>query len=189
MKLVLRGLGDVDTVEHDPAARSGVETEDRPSERRLPATRLADEADGLASRDRERDTVDSLDVPDVAIENDAARDLEPDAEVVDLDQGLVHHLTHVESDQLAAAPRIRLDRVEAGGRMPRFELLEERQLGRRSGSCRNRHRGANGHDAGAFSMLRGLPGMGFNGADRRVSRRGTLSSSPSVYGCRGCPKI
>ena len=52
----------------------------------LPQPGLADEADRLAALDRERDAVDRLDVADVAVEHDAARQLEPDAEVVDLDE-------------------------------------------------------------------------------------------------------
>ena len=57
------------------------EPEDRAPERRLAATRLADEAERLAALDRQRDVVDGLDVADVAVEHDAALDREVDLEV------------------------------------------------------------------------------------------------------------
>src|SRR5882757_5000749 len=65
VQLVLGRLGDVLPLEGDAAARRLVEPQDRPPERRLTATGLADQPDGLALLDRERDTVDGLDFPDV----------------------------------------------------------------------------------------------------------------------------
>jgi hypothetical protein len=71
-------------VEEDAAVRRLVEPQDRAPERRLAAARLADEAEGLPALDRERDVVDGLDVPDVAVEHDPALDREVDLEVLDL---------------------------------------------------------------------------------------------------------
>ena len=53
---------------------------------RLPAAGLADQAERLAAVDLERHAVDGADVPDVAVEDDAALDREPDLEVLELDQ-------------------------------------------------------------------------------------------------------
>src|SRR5207253_1043500 len=70
------GLGrrrDVVPLEYDAPACRLVEAQDGATERRLAAPGFADQADRLAAGDRERDTVDRLDVADVTVEHDAAR--------------------------------------------------------------------------------------------------------------------
>src|SRR6185437_11723512 len=106
-ELALGCLGDVLAVEADPARSRAVEPQDRPSERRLAAAGLADEADRLASPDRQRDTVDGLHVAHVPVEDDPARQLEPDTHVVDVDERrLVRRDRHAgaASRKLAQAP-------------------------------------------------------------------------------------
>src|SRR5947207_10001297 len=85
-QLVLAERGDVAPVEHDAAARRLVEAQDRAAERGLPATGLANQAEGLAAPDRERDPVDRLDVAHMAVEDEAALDREPHPDVLELDQ-------------------------------------------------------------------------------------------------------
>ena len=85
-QLRLGQVRDVGSLEEDAAARWLVEPEHRPPDGRLAAPGLADEPDGLAAADRQGDAVDGLDVADVAVEDDAALDGEPDAEVVQLDE-------------------------------------------------------------------------------------------------------
>ena len=82
----LAEAGDVFPVEQDTAAGRLDELEDRATERRLSAARLADETDCLTATDRERDAVDRLDVTDMAVENQPALDREPDLEVVQFDE-------------------------------------------------------------------------------------------------------
>src|SRR5262249_61616156 len=62
---------DVDAVEDDAAAGGLVEADDRAPNRRLPAARLADEAERLAALDRERDLVDRLARADVAVQSES----------------------------------------------------------------------------------------------------------------------
>src|SRR5439155_6066075 len=84
----LRDVGDVTTVEDDPAAGRLEQPGEQPAGRRLAAAGLADQAESLAPGDREVDTVDRLDVRDLALEDDAAGDGEVLPEVGDLEDRL-----------------------------------------------------------------------------------------------------
>ena len=84
-QLALGEPRDVAAVEGDPARRWLVETEDRPSDRRLAAAGLSDEADGLAAANRQCHAVHRLHVADVTVEHDSALDRKPDPELVELD--------------------------------------------------------------------------------------------------------
>jgi hypothetical protein len=85
-QLVCTKLRDVLPIEEDSAFCRLVEPEDRSAHGRLSAAGLTDEANRLASIDRQRDVVDGTDVADVAVEQDAALDREVDLEVLDLDE-------------------------------------------------------------------------------------------------------
>jgi len=84
-QLAARDPEEVGRLEVDAARGGFVETEQEPGECRLPRARLADEADGLAAGEHERDVVDRLD--------DAARprsaEAEVAAQVVDHDERLL----------------------------------------------------------------------------------------------------
>ena len=88
---------DVDPVEHDSSRRRLVEPQDRPTERRLATPGLPHEPERLAPLDRQRDTVDRLDVADVAIEQDPALERKPHADVVQLDEGPAARLRHADA--------------------------------------------------------------------------------------------
>ena len=97
-QLALGQVRDVLSVEDDPPFGRLVEADERASDRRLAAARLADETERLAALDRERDPVHGLDVADVAVEDEAALDREVDLQPVDLDQrarpgGVAHAVT------------------------------------------------------------------------------------------------
>src|SRR5205085_1608775 len=77
---------DVAAVEDDSAAGRPVEPQDRAADGRLPATRLADEAERLAAADRQRHVVDGADVADVPVEDEPAPDREVELEPVELDE-------------------------------------------------------------------------------------------------------
>jgi hypothetical protein len=109
-ELVLRERRDVLAVEDDAPSGRLVEPENGATDRRLAAARLADEAEGLAALDRERDVVHRLDVADVPVEQDAALDREPDAEVLDLDESAIpfavaRDLSQPRPPSTAAIPR------------------------------------------------------------------------------------
>src|SRR5439155_10489778 len=70
----------------DPPGRRLVEAQDRPADRGLAAARLADETEGLAAADRQRDAVDCADGADVPIEDEAALDRKALFDVLELDE-------------------------------------------------------------------------------------------------------
>ena len=76
---------DIGAVEHHPAARRLDQAQQRATDRRLAAARLADEAERLAATDREADVVDGLHVADLATQ-DPAHQREELVEVLDLDE-------------------------------------------------------------------------------------------------------
>jgi hypothetical protein len=80
--------GDVRAVELDRARRGLVQPHDRPPGRALAAARLPDEAKGLALPELEADPVDRAHVADVALDEQALGDREPDLEVLDPEQGV-----------------------------------------------------------------------------------------------------
>ena len=124
-QLGLAQVRDVGSLEqHAPAGRL-VQPEHRPTDGRLPATRLTDEPDRLAALDRQRDAVDGLDVADVAIEEDSTLDREPDTKVVQLDERRRAVLAHAASPP--SCVRFHSSgaaRVEARRSLPGVELLE-----------------------------------------------------------------
>ncbi len=77
---------DVLPIEDDPAGGRFVQSKDRSAESRLATAGLADEAERLALIDRQRHVVDRLDVADVAIEDDPARDREVHLERIDFEK-------------------------------------------------------------------------------------------------------
>ena len=81
--------------------------------------------------------------------------------------------------------------VRGGNRRLAVRGPRSRRSGKlaRQSSCAYRQRGANGQLAGSVSMFGGAPSIGCSAWRRPVSRRGTLWSRPSVYGCRGEAKI
>jgi hypothetical protein len=82
----LATLRDVLAVKEDPARRRLVETQDCAADGRLPAARLADEAERLAPLDLKRHVINRFDVADVAIEQQAALDREVDLQVLERDE-------------------------------------------------------------------------------------------------------
>jgi hypothetical protein len=86
LEVALAEIGDVLAVEADPARRRPVQPEQRPADRRLPASRLADEAERLAAANVERDVVDGANVAHVPVEHDPRPDREVHLQVLDLDQ-------------------------------------------------------------------------------------------------------
>ena len=185
-QLRLAQVRDVGALEQDAAAGRLVQPEHRASDGRLSAPRLADEPDGLAALDRERDAVDRLDVADVAVEEHAALDREPDAEVVQLDERrLPFSLTPPRPRRCVRLPLVGRGRVEARGALAGVEPLELREAPPCSGRDGIGSVARTGHESGSLSMLRGAPGIGRSGCRRPRSSRGTLCRSPSVYGWRG----
>src|SRR5919108_2667317 len=176
---------DVAPVEHDATVGRLVQTQDRPPDGRLATAGLADEPDGLAAADRERDVVDRSDVTDVAVEHESALDREVDLQVLELDErpGAVHHAV--------AAARVRShSSIGTGLKQATWcPASSSTSCGTcwRDKSTSYRQRGWNGHAVGARSMLGGAPSIGCRRARRAASSRGTLWSSPSVYGWRGAP--
>src|SRR5260221_275814 len=81
-------LREFDAVELHFAGRRLVELEDRAAGRRLPATRLADEAEGLALLDEEVDAVDGAHRADLALEDDPLRQREVHLERLHVEQVL-----------------------------------------------------------------------------------------------------
>jgi len=75
---------EVHPVEADLAGGRLVEPDERSAGRALAAAGFADEAERLAPTERERDPINRPDVADVALEDQAFRDREPDLEVLDL---------------------------------------------------------------------------------------------------------
>src|SRR5262245_31087487 len=73
-QLPLAEACDVAPVEDDAAGGRVVEAQNRSADRRLPAARLAHEAESLPAPDRQRDAIDRADVADVAVEDEAALD-------------------------------------------------------------------------------------------------------------------
>src|SRR5439155_4777199 len=84
--LAVPQLRDVAPVEDDPPGRRLVETEDRATDGRLPASRFTHQPDGFASFDRQRDVVDCPNVAHVPVEHKPALDRKVDLEVLDLDE-------------------------------------------------------------------------------------------------------
>src|SRR5882672_4853868 len=82
----LAEVGDVTSVEKDAPGRRVVETQDRPADRRLAATGLADQPECLPAANRQRDVVDGANVAHVAVEKDATLDREVKLEVLELDE-------------------------------------------------------------------------------------------------------
>ena len=80
-------VGDLLAVELDRARGRVEEPDHEAGDRALPAAGLADEAEGLAAAELERDAVDRLHRADLLLEDDAARDREVLDEVVDLEEG------------------------------------------------------------------------------------------------------
>ncbi len=80
-------LGQVLAVEDDLAAGRLVELQDGAAGGGLAAAGLADQAEGLALLDVERDAVDGLDRADLALEDDALGQREVHDQVVDLQAG------------------------------------------------------------------------------------------------------
>ena len=68
-----------------PAGRI-VEPQQRAADSGLAAPGLADEAERLTALDLEREAVDRLHVPDVAVHHEPAADRELDLQVLDLDE-------------------------------------------------------------------------------------------------------
>ena len=190
-QLALAEVRDVLAVEHDRAGGRLVEAQDRAADRRLPAARLADEAERLAAPDRERDVVDRLHVADVAVEHDAALDREPDREVLELDERAPPvPCSRRPASRESRARLVRGHRVEARARRGRASTLARAAATSDvAATARSRSGSAagTGSRAARWSMSRGAPAIGWSWRPRGVSRRGTLWSRPSVYGCRGAP--
>ena len=85
-QLALAELRDVLPVEQDASGGRLVQPQDRPPDGRLAAAGFADEPKRLAALDLERHVVDRTDVADMPVEDDAALDRKPDAEVFQLDE-------------------------------------------------------------------------------------------------------
>ena len=66
-------LRDIGAVEDDLARGRFDEPEERAADRRLAAAGLADETEGLAALDAERDVVDRLDVGDLPVQDALSR--------------------------------------------------------------------------------------------------------------------
>ena len=81
-----REIRDVAALEQDPAVGRIEQPHDAARERRLAAARLADDAQGLAGLDAERDAVDRLHRGDFLLEDDPPCDGEVLADVVDDEQ-------------------------------------------------------------------------------------------------------
>ena len=81
-------LGDVPSLEPDPALGGIEQPHHDARERGLAAPGLAHEPDGLARVDLEVDAVDRVDVADVVLDQDALRDREVLLEALDTDQRL-----------------------------------------------------------------------------------------------------
>ena len=91
---------DVGAVEQDPAAGRLDQPQERATDGRLAAARLADEAERLAATDGEADVVDRLHVADLAAQ-DAAHQREELAQVLDLDERVV---TPLDASVMARGP-------------------------------------------------------------------------------------
>src|SRR4029079_11634090 len=85
LELLAGQLRDVPALDEDLAGRRLDQAEQDATDRRLAATRLADQADGLAAVDREADAVDGLDRGDLAAQHPAV-DREVLHEIPDLDE-------------------------------------------------------------------------------------------------------
>ena len=79
-------VSDVAPVEDDAPVVRLVEAQDRASDRRLAASRLADEPERLTAADLKRDVVDCANVADVAVEHEPALDCEVHLEPLELDE-------------------------------------------------------------------------------------------------------
>src|SRR5207247_1924805 len=79
-------LRDVASLEGDLAVRRLEQLHDAAGERRLPAPRLAHDAQRLAGPEAERDAVDRLHGADLLLEDDPARDREVLPDVLDDEQ-------------------------------------------------------------------------------------------------------
>ena len=79
-------MRDVVAVEDDLSARRLEQPGDATGHRRLAATRLADDTEGLAGVEREADAVDRLDLRDLLLEHEPASDGEVLLEILDDEQ-------------------------------------------------------------------------------------------------------
>src|SRR4051812_11325242 len=205
---------DVAAVEQDPAGRRLDQLDDCAAERRLPAARLADEAERLPRPDAQVNAVDRVHLADRALEEAGAN-----REVLD---------EPLDAKDLVALVRLAVDVGRRGGR---FVGPRRRRFGRlghdaapsatsllwwpssssakwqaerclsapsdRSGGSTSRHsarpcerkqRGGNGQPGGRLIRLGGWPGIGRSHSSSTVMR-GRLSIKPTVYGWRGAANI
>src|SRR6185503_6221535 len=97
---------DVLPVEQDLALGRLLEPQDAATRRRLAAAALADQPQGLAAQDGEVDTVDRLDVTDLAAEQHAVADREVHGKPANLDERRSLHLvSHATASRGASSRR------------------------------------------------------------------------------------
>ena len=195
-QLAPRERRDVGAVEADRAARRLVQPHEQPAERRLPAARLADDAERLAAPDLERDAVDRVD--ELAV----PRRTEVERTGKCLTRSTASRSTGAAPFPVMRSPAPARRRATPpaapaapqgrDGRRPRWpgaDALEQLRPGRaaaRSGAGSAARTGSPRRGARSDG---GAPGIAASRRTRGRSTRGIEPSSPQVYGCCGSRKI
>ena len=159
------GIDDVVSIDLDLAVGRRVEAQHGAPDRGLAAAALAHQAQRLAAVDKERDAVDGLDRPDLALDQDAAPDGKVLLELRDLDEAVWTGWSYLNCCiGCHRGPPVLTSSQQAA--LWRTARVQGGFLGQQR-SKQYSQRGAKGQPAGFTSMFGGAPGIEFSLLSRR----------------------